>query len=536
VSGAIAEPGALAPAGDELDTLADEVLAIAGPPIDGWAVAATLESRGVRDSDAVTRYGCDDVFDLAERVLVRCRVRARPVPSVPAPGRSLRLRMRRFGGFYARGGFFFVSMAMQIAALLVFGYAQWASVHFTLTQASVVALAASASFIASAGVVQALGQLGPRFREPGKGMLTERLLWSCLAVGAIGAVVVGGLLVGMNALLGAPYPGHLVAIGIAYYGLLAALGLANGVLYMLRAYAAMALATVAGLASVLLLHGVAGLGIYPAQWIGLGVSVAVALGWGAAVLRRDARRTSGDLRVARFEPRRLLVRAAMPSFWFGTLYFAFVLCDRLVVWSAGDHSLPLWFNVGYELGLDLALVAVVPGLAFLEPVVEAFSARVFSTQERFAADAVARYNADLVRFHRRRLLGAAGFALAGVALALVAVAALDAAGALGALASFAHGTVSPRVFAWGAAGYVLLTLGLLSASVLMALGRPWPVVGALVASIVADAAVGIVLSRTGASWEAVVGLAAGGAVFAASTTAMAFRTLARSDYHQLASY
>jgi hypothetical protein len=536
VTGTITEPGALAPPADELDTLADEVLAIAGPPIDGWAVAATLESRGVRDSDAVVRYGCADVFDLAERVLVRCRARARPVPSVPTPSRSLRVRLRRFGGFYARGGFFFVSMALQMAALIAFGYAQWASVNFTLTQASVVALAAGTSFLASAGVVQALGHLGPRFREAGKGMLTERLLWSCLAVGAIGAVAVGGVLVGLNALLGAPYPGHLVAIGIAYYLLLAALGLANGVLYTLHAYAAMAIATVTGLASVLILHSVAGLGIYASQWIALGVSVAVALGWGAAVLRRDARRTAADLRVARFEPWRLLVRAAMPSFWFGTLYFAFVLCDRLVAWSAGDHPLPLWFNVDYEIGLDLALVAVVPGLAFLEPVVEAFSARVFSTQERFAAGAVAQYNDHLLRFHRRRLLAAGGLALAGVALAWGGVLALDSAGALGTLAGFARGTVSPHVFVWGAAGYVLLTLGLLSASVLMALGRPWLVIGALVASLAVDVAVGLDLSRTGASWEAVVGLAAGGAVFAASTTAMAFRTLGRSDYHQLAAY
>jgi hypothetical protein len=226
----------------------------------------------------------------------------------------------------------------------------------------------------------------------------------------------------------------------------------------------------------------------------------------------------------------------MPSFWFGTLYFAFVLCDRLVAWSAGDHPLPLWFDVDYELGLDLALVAVVPALAFLEPVVEAFSTRVASTQERFAAGAVAQYNDDLLHFHRRRVLGAAGVALAGVALAALAVLALDGAGALGTLAGFAHGTVSPRVFAWGAAGYVLLTVGLLSASILMALGRPWLVVGALAAAIAVDAVLGIGLSRSGASWEAVVGLAAGGAVFAASTTAMAFRTLGRSDYHFLATY
>ncbi|MCW2952839.1 MAG: hypothetical protein JWQ48_2009 [Conexibacter sp.] len=536
MTGTLSQGDRPAPPRDALDELADEVLAIAGSPIDAWAVAATLESRGVRDIDAVRRYGRDDVFDLADYVLARCRERARPAPLALATQRSRRARLLSFARLYVRGGFFFFSMALQIGALIAFGYSQWASVDFTLTQASTIALAASASFVASAGGAQALGQLGPRFRDTDKGMLTERLAWACLAVGALATLVGGGVLVGANALLGSPYPAHLVAVGTVYYALLAALWLANGLLYMLRAYGAMAIATVAGVASVVILRGGAGLGIYAAQWIALGLSVAVALGWGAVILRREARQTRGELRLARFEPSRLLVRAATPAFLFGTLYFAFVLCDRLVAWSAGDHPLPLWFDVDYELGLDLALVAVVPGLAFLEPAVEAFSERVAEAQERFAAGAVAQYNREMLRFYRRHLLVAAGLALAGGALASLAVLALDAAGALGPLAGYVHGTVSPRVFVWGVAGYLLLTWGLLTASLLMALARPWPVVGALVVSVLVDATVGLALSRSGAGWEAVAGLAAGGATFAALTTAAALRTLRRSDFYYLAAY
>jgi hypothetical protein len=536
VSATVADPGALTPPEDELDQLADEVLEIAGEPIDAWAVAATLESRGVRDSDAARRPDCDDVFDLAELVLVRCRQRARSAPVAPAPPRSRGARVREFAITYARGGFFFVSLALQVIALSVFGYAQWASVHFTFTQVSVGALAAGASFVASAGAVQALGFLGPRYREPGKGLLTQRLVWSCLAVGALIALAVGGVLVGVNALAGHPYSTHLVGVGSVYYALLTALWLANGVLYMLRAYTAMVVTTVVGLVVVVLLHGGADLGIYAAQWIALGITVAFALAWAGVVLRGDARRTRADLRLARFVPRRLLVGAATPAFCFGTLYFAFVLCDRLVAWSAGDHPLPLWFNVDYELGLDLALIAVVPALAFLEPTIETFSDRIITVQERFAAGAVTGYNRDMVRFHRRRLLVVVAIALIGVTVAWLAVLALDAAGWLGPLAGYVDGSVSPRVYAWGAAGYVLLACGLLSASMLMALSRPWPVVVALVAAIAVDAVVGVTLSRSGSFWEAAVGLAAGGAVFAVVTTAMAVRTLRHSDYRSLAAY
>ncbi|HZV74531.1 MAG TPA: hypothetical protein VFF79_12510 [Conexibacter sp.] len=517
---------------DELDALADEVLAIAGAPIDAWAVAATLESRGVRDLDAAGRYGAADVFALAERVLVRCRERERPAAQAAAPDRSLRPRARRFAGHLARGAFFFVPLGLQIAALIVLGYSQWASAHFTLTQASVVALAAGASFVATAGCVQALGYLGPLFHEPGKDLLTERLTWSTVALGALLALAVGGALVAADALAGWPYSHHLVRVGITYYALLTALWLASGVLYMLRAYAGIAVATVVGIAFVALLHAGVGLGIYTAQWIALGISIA----WAAVVLRRRARRTRGDLRLAKLGPRRLLVRAATPFLWYGTLYFALILCDRLVAWTAGSHPLPVWFDVRYELGLDLALIAVVPGLAFLEHTVEAFSGWVAPAQKRRSAAAIALYNRDALRFYRRQLVAALAFALAGVAAACLGVVALDALDALGELGRHVHAGVSPQVFAWGAAGYVLLTWGLLNATFLLSLARPWLVVAALVAAVLVDASVGIALSRSGSYWEAVIGLTAGGATFALLTAAIAVRTLHRSDYHYLAAY
>jgi hypothetical protein len=521
---------------DALDALADDVLAIAGVPIDAWAVAATLESRGLRDLDARERYGDADVFALAGRVLVRCRTRAvAPAPAVPAGGARSE-RALRFGGHLARGAFFFVPLGLQIAALIVIGYSQWASVTFTLTQASVVALAAGASFVATAGCVQALGYLGPLFHAPGKDMLTERLTWTTLALGALAAVVAGAALAAANALAGWPYSHHLTRIGMTYYALLAGLWLATGALYMLRAYAAIAVATVIGIGFVWLLHGAADLGIYAAQWIALGVSIALSLAWAAVVLRRRARRTRGDLRLAQFGPRRLLARAATPFALYGTLYFALILCDRLVAWTVGDHPLPVWFDVRYELGLDLALIAVVPGLAFLEHTIEAFSAWVAPAQARRPASAIALYDGDALRFYRRHLLGALGFALAGIGIAVGGVLALDGVGALGKLHRYVHAGVSPQVFAWGAAGYVLLTWGLLNATFLLSLARTWAVVATLALALAVDLAVGLALSRSGSSWEAVIGLTAGCATFALVSAALALRTLRRVDYWYLAAY
>jgi hypothetical protein len=283
----------------------------------------------------------------------------------------------------------------------------------------------------------------------------------------------------------------------------------------------------------------AGTGIYAAQWAGLGVTIAIALAWAGLVLRRRARDTAGDLRLARFPPRRKLLRLAAPYFCFGILYFALVLGDRFVGWSAGDHPLPVWFEVRYELGLDWALIAVVAGIAFLEHTVEAFSARLGPIQERFGGTEIAAHNRDFVRFYGRQLAWTLTLAVAGVVLAYAAalgLASIGSIGKLGDIEGFVHGPVTPEVFAWGSLGYVLLAWGLLNATVLFSLARPWTLVGAIAAALALDLTVGIVLSRTGPYWHSVIGLAVGGAVFAALTTVAALRTLRRSDYRFFSAY
>lgn len=525
---------------DAIDELAGDVLKIAGAPIDVWAVAATLESRGVRDLDAVERYGHRDIFDLAQQVLARCMERAGDAPAAAAGGARppWRRRARRFAKHFARGAFFFVPLALQVVTLAVFGYSQWAWVDFSTAQASTIALSTGASFVATAGFIQALGYLGPLFSEPGKDMLAERLTWSWLALSMVAALACGGILVAINALSGA-YPGNLVEVGIVYYVLLAGLWLTNGVLYMLRAYLAMFLAIALGLATVVAIREGAGLGIYVSQWIGLGVTCAIALAWAAVVLRRRARSTAGDLRLARFPPRRRLLRAAGPFFCFGALYFALILCDRFVGWSAGSHPLPVWFEVRYELGLDWALIAVVAGLAFLEHTVESLSARLVPTQERFAGSAIAAHNRDFLRFYREQLVATLVLALAGAALACLVAVALGTVGDLGDLGNveqYVHGAVTPEVFAWGAAGYVLLAWGLLNATFLFSLARPWPLVAAIATAVAVDLAVGIPLSRSGPYWHSVIGLTAGCAAFAVLSAIAALRALRRTDYHYFAAY
>jgi glycosyltransferase involved in cell wall biosynthesis len=62
--------------------LANFVLDKAGIPIDHFAVAVILETHGIRDLDAVRKFGGKDVFDLAHKIYDRCRVIVADVPEL----------------------------------------------------------------------------------------------------------------------------------------------------------------------------------------------------------------------------------------------------------------------------------------------------------------------------------------------------------------------------------------------------------------------------------------------------------------------
>ncbi|HSE83537.1 MAG TPA: glycosyltransferase family 2 protein [Thermodesulfobacteriota bacterium] len=64
------------------EELARFILDKAGIPVDQFAVAVILETYGIRDADAVKKFGRKDVFDLAYKIYDRCRVILADVPEL----------------------------------------------------------------------------------------------------------------------------------------------------------------------------------------------------------------------------------------------------------------------------------------------------------------------------------------------------------------------------------------------------------------------------------------------------------------------
>jgi hypothetical protein len=478
-------------------------------PLDRWAVAATLESAGIRDVDATVRYGKRDVFDLADDVLARCL-------ELPPPARVLAddeaeprwETCKRF----LRGGFFFVQLALQLGSLVLIGYGQWASLSFSERQASLVAIALLASFFVTGPVSQAIGRVGSHFGEPGKHVLAARTVAASVVLGLAALLLGAAAWWAVNLVFGG-YDDRTLGAALAYYGLAGCLSLCSAVLYMLKQFAAMVIATLAGIASVgVMLHQV-GTGIYAAHWTGLTVGIVTEAAWAFVVFRRRVAITTPESRLAVLPPRGMLLELVAPFALYGAGYFALLFVDRLAAWSTDAHGLPFTFRASYEVGLDWALISVVPGLAFLEVTVYAFSSRLGELGDRYDAGAADEHNRALRRFYREQLLRVTVLLAGGIAatVALFWVASSTHATKISGLIG---DTTTVRVYALGAVGYALLVYGVFSSSFVFAVGRPWSVLATLVPSIAVAAAVAFTLSRLLVYWAAVGGLVAGTATFA----------------------
>jgi hypothetical protein len=517
-----------------IDELADLVIDVAGTPIDERGVAATLESRGLRDLDAVERYGKRDIFELADDVFVRARAINPGEPTFVEPDEQ-RVPRRTFAVAYLRGVFSFLPLLAQVLLLVTIGYSQWGWIHFDLHQASTVALAVGLALIGTAGFVQVLGYLGPLFSESGKHILTERVTYRALLLGMLGSAVFA-VIVCVPLLATGTYPAERIGQIAVYDALISALWLLNGALYMLKRqwWILVGIAVSVGVVAAIL-NGTSW-GIYAAQWIGMAVAVALQLVLVAVPLRRRARQTLEGLRMASFPRPSVLLPTVVPLFIYGTLYFVLMLADRAVAWSVGHNPLPIWFSTRYELGLDVALFGAAVGIAFLECALQAFTKIALPRQDRFSGLDLTDHNRWYVRFFARQLAAVVVLLIVGGALMFGLVTLLHDAGALGRTARFYNDPVTQRVFVLGLVGYGFLALGIASSGVLFSLARPREAARALMAGVAVDLVVGLVLSRVFDFWYAVIGLAAGCAVFALLSGLAAARVLRRADYYLYAAY
>ena len=524
----------------ELEQAALDVVGTIGKPVDSWAVAATLESLGYRDVDAVDRYRRKDLFELAGDIfgmISSGRVSFAAGTAAASP-RGRHGKAARFFRAYLKGAVTAMPMFGQIAAILLLRYSLWAWVDFTETQATVVALGTILSFLVTGGFIQSIGREGIRYLGATNYALSERACWNLVVEGTVVVVVVGGLLFVADILVPV-YDLRLMEVSLMYYLLLSELWLYSSVANVLDRPMAIFAITLAGVVPVMVVMEATKLGIYFAHWCGMSFALILMMAYTMPLFRSVAKSTAPELRTTQLPRRAVRAYLIYPYFIYGFFYFLNLFIDRIVSWSTPGAEPPpylIWFRTSYELGMDWALLSLVLTIAFLEYIIYEFSYYQIPAQKSVDCARRDDYNTFFHRFHRRYLVGVAVIGLVNIAATYFGVVYFRHFSQVKEVREFFSDPRTFFVFYAAAIGYWFLAVGLYNNLFIFTLSRPEFVLKSIIPSTAVNLGVGLIASRWFHYEYGVLGLVAGSATFAFLSTKYARSVFRSLDYYYYSAF
>ncbi len=523
------------------EELADAIIEIGGRPVNTWAVAAMLESMGIRDVDAVDDYGKKDIFDLATDVFQRCLTRLKHQLFDREKDQDLNSGsgFARFLRFYSSGLMFAMPMAGQIALLFILRYSLWAYIGFTELQATVIASGTILGFIVTGGFVQSIARRGLFYLEQKLYTSTRDVCLHIIKVGTITVFVVALIAYLIN-LVFPFFTQQMIGISLLYFILTSHLWMSMSLLYTLKKRLVILLVTLLGVGVIYVVLELISWDIMPAQWLGLLITVSVMYTIGYITLTRLVRRTEGTAQQAKLPRQSILVYAVRHYFVFGTLYFTYLFLDRLVGWSSStgaDVPYRFWFRVPYELGMDWALLSFILTVAGLEYTIREFSKIMIPEQKRFPGWKILQHNRYFTRFYLRHFVLLVATAIISIILVYYGgIWAQQNFPQVKLIQDFFANPLTFNIFWIGAIGYALTTIGLLNVSFFFTLSRPTLALQAIVPALGLNMIVGFVLSRAISYEFSVYGLAVGALVFAVVSTIRGWRLMHSLDYYYYSAY
>jgi uncharacterized membrane protein len=481
------------------------------PPLDVFDLSVRLETEGVTDTVARTKYGYPSTWDMADAHY--------PVPMRPtAPASDCAAPFRGWMEYF-RGASFALPLLISCAAMLVFQFSLWGGALAPEAAVSV-AVGTVGSFVVSGGFIQATARRGLFYFGCGQFRMCAASSRQWLLWGASAATVV--CLLGMVANASFDWmPASYAALAAVFFLGLSLFWLAVGLLYILEQNLLVSASVLTGVAVVVLLHVVFRAALLPSQVAGLLGATAFAIAAFAAVMRRHIRRDTGKARPL------LLAREiylAWPYFVYGLLYYLFLFADRILAWTAGTETAPfsVQFRGDYETALDVGLFAFMLQVGWVHYALTTYHRRLKRSLGAFPVSQVSAFSRDLKSFYRRTTLWF--FPVA----AITALATYSLAQHTGLLNSPLIRTAA----IWSLLGFPFLVVGLWNASLLFALSRSTEVLVAIGSACVANLALGYLASRIGSYQDAITGFTAGAVLFAVISGLCCLRTFRRLDYYQ----
>ncbi|MDX1637856.1 MAG: hypothetical protein R3281_07805 [Balneolaceae bacterium] len=530
-----------------ISELREEVREQIGNPVSSRAVAATLESFGLRDVDVREQFESDSVFELAERLYDDIKEELKRENGnrnqEHLPGKRLRKpalkeSAKLFGKHYSLGLLFSLPMISQIAAVILFRYSLWAWLEFNEAQATMVAFGTIAAFIITGGFVQTLGRHVSKYKGEENLQLAFKASRQIMTKGVITVLLVTFGLYLLNIVIPF-YPMGMMLIGLAYLLLISLLLLASGVLYAMEhrmmILAAILVGTGVVIAGMDLLH----IGIYLSQWIGMSVSIVILLGYAVLYYRLQIRFSGQEQQEQSLPDPEIRYYNSYRYFTYGFCYFLFLFLDRILAWSAGPPPPPyiIWFNTPYELGMDWALISLVLTIAVLEYSIHSFSKQMLPVQKRAPFLQIDLFNDYFKSFYLKQVVLLLVVGVCSIGITYYSINSLrvfieD----VPEIRDFFANPMTPRVFWIASISYLFLVYGLLNSLFFFTLNRSSFVMYPMILATVVNFFVGYVCSRAISLEYAAMGLLAGSLTFAVVTGWLARTFFKRLDYYYYSAF
>ncbi|WP_421774547.1 hypothetical protein [Gracilimonas sp.] len=528
---------------EAVQDITERVYDLIGNPISMWAVAATIESLGVRNVDAKTDYGYDSVFELGDEVYKRIKNKERESTHADEEedefkfggiGRTLKL----FAKHYTAGMVFSMPMLSQIIAIIVFEYALWAWFDFNEAQATVVALGTMVSFILTGGFIQTLGRLVSKYKGEGNYYLAAKATVAVMKIGIPFVFIAALVIFGINLILPF-YPQQLIILSMIYMVLISLLLLSASILFATEQRFMILMGIVSGTIFVIFGMDFAGLGIYMSQWLGILTATVIISVYAYIYYKLKIRALRQELFKQSLPEAEVSYYNTYRYFVYGFCYFTFLFMDRLMAWSAGPPppEYIIWFNTPYELGMDWALISLVITIAMLEFSVQSFSRNLIPAQKKAVISKIKLFNRFFRRFYIKQimlLLVVGGISILITYYGVLSLRIFE--NEVPEISDFFANPMTFKVFWLASIGYLFLIYGLLNSLFFFTLNRPEMVMYAMIGSLFVNFITGFLCSRIFGLEYAVIGLIAGSAVFSISTGILAKRFFKHLDYFYYSAY
>ncbi len=517
--------------GKKIEDLLNETLQNRGQPLDRYEITAILEAKGWNDNRAAEEYGAENVFSLASELWELAHKGVVAGSFQKGERLSPLLYLLMVGRSFLRGTVFAFPMAISIFSMLILEYSLWSYEYLSLELATGIAIGTVMSFMVAGGFMQAIARRGFFYIGQSYYNMARKITFKFIKAGFVICLAISAVFMVFNLFFGV-FPSRVSNIVLLYFFFLSAIWLSVTVMYVLKKELVFSLLLVAGIGFVFVFFGLLEMNIIFAQAIALSVvslmSIILSVYFFSAAEKKMERGIVPAL------PRTsITIYTTLPYFSYGILYFTFLFLDRIVAWSTNNMYMPyiIWFRGTYELGLDLALFALILPMGFVEVVVSELTINLEAYQREFMSRDTHLLSRLYLKLYYKRMVLVVLISIASALLIYWGV------GYLGNFLIFAEkfklinvGKIR-MVFIVALLAYAVLSVALMNALILFVVSQPEMALRSIGPALLGNFIVGFALSRWFDYYFAVFGLLAGAIIFLAFSTKYVRKVLGKLDYY-----